>query len=62
MLEMSKKNNKTIWEMKLANELENIPEEIEKYIDENQIPTLEFQPIEDDYTEAYSNFYLTKVL
>jgi len=28
MLEMSKKNNKTIWEMKLANELENIPEEI----------------------------------
>ena len=28
MLEMSKKNNKTIWEMKLANELENMPEEI----------------------------------
>ena len=28
MLEMSKKNNRTIWEMKLANELENIPEEM----------------------------------
>ena len=28
MLEMSKKNKKTIWEMKLANELENLPEEI----------------------------------
>tara|TARA_B110000008_G_C16928264_1_gene547653 strand:+ start:163 stop:1542 length:1380 start_codon:yes stop_codon:yes gene_type:complete len=28
MLEMSKKNNKTIWEMKLANELENLPEEM----------------------------------
>ena len=28
MLEMSKKNNKTIWEMKLANELENLPEEV----------------------------------
>ena len=28
MLEMSKKHNKTIWEMKLANELENLPEEI----------------------------------
>ena len=28
MLDMSKKNKKTIWEMKLANELENLPEEI----------------------------------
>ena len=28
MLEMSKKSNKKIWEMKLANELENMPEEI----------------------------------
>ena len=28
MLEMSKKHNKTIWEMKLANELENLPEEM----------------------------------
>ena len=28
MLEMSKKNKKTIWEMKLAKELENLPEEI----------------------------------
>ena len=28
MLEMSKKNKKKIWEMKLANELENLPEEI----------------------------------
>jgi len=28
MLEMSKKHNKTIWEMKLANEVENIPEKI----------------------------------
>ncbi len=28
MLEMAKKNKKTIWEMKLANELENLPEAI----------------------------------
>ena len=28
MLEMSKKHDKTIWEMKLANEIENIPEKI----------------------------------
>lgn len=28
MLEMSKKHNKTIWEMKLANEIENIPEKM----------------------------------
>lgn len=40
---------------------ENIPEEIEKQIDENQIPVLEFQAAED-YKEAYSNFYLTEVL
>jgi len=40
---------------------ENISEEIEKHIGENQIPVLEFQAAED-YKEAYSNFYLTKVL
>lgn len=35
MLEMSKKSNKKIWEMKLANELENMPEEIlNKKLDE----------------------------
>jgi len=40
---------------------ENIPEEIEKHIADNQIPVLEYQSVED-YGEAYSNFYLTKVL
>ncbi|MCF6346803.1 MAG: glycogen/starch synthase [Flavobacteriaceae bacterium] len=40
---------------------ENIPDEIEKHIDEKQIPVLEFQSPED-YKEAYSNFYLTEVL
>ncbi len=40
---------------------ENIPEEIEQHIGKNKIPVLEFQSAED-YKEAYSNFYLTKVL
>ena len=36
---------------------ENIPEEIEKFILDNQIPVLDFESAED-----YSNFYLTEVL
>ncbi|HHC78985.1 MAG TPA: glycogen synthase [Flavobacteriia bacterium] len=40
---------------------EHLSEEIEKYIQENKIPVLAFQS-EEDYNEAYSNFYLTEVL
>ncbi|MGB5361680.1 MAG: glycogen/starch synthase, partial [Aureibaculum sp.] len=40
---------------------ENLPKEIETHIKEKQIPVLEFQSSED-YSEAYSNFYLTEVL
>ena len=40
---------------------EKISEEIENYLKDNKLPVLEYQPIED-YVEAYSDFYLTKVL
>jgi starch synthase len=40
---------------------ENIPEELENHIKEKQVPVLEFQSSED-YSETYSNFYLTEVL
>lgn len=40
---------------------ENLPEEIENHIKEKQVPVLEFQSSED-YSETYSNFYLTEVL
>lgn len=40
---------------------ENLPDEIEKLIQEKKIPMLDFHDSED-LTEAYSNFYLTEVL
>ena len=40
---------------------ENLPKEIEDHITENKVSVLDFQSA-DNYTEAYSNFYLTEVL
>ena len=40
---------------------EELSDEIENHIKTTQTPALDFQPF-DNFTEAYSNFYLTEVL
>tara|TARA_R110002073_G_scaffold279026_1_gene442773 strand:- start:6013 stop:6819 length:807 start_codon:yes stop_codon:yes gene_type:complete len=40
---------------------ENLPEAINEHIKASETPALDYQPF-DNFTEAYSNFYLTEVL
>ena len=40
---------------------ENLNDELNSFIDNLEIPVLDYQPLES-FTEAYSDFYLTKVL
>ena len=40
---------------------DNLSEKTTKLIDNLNVPVLDYQPIED-FKEAYSNFYLNKVL
>jgi len=40
---------------------EELSDAVEKHIENTNIPSLEYQPV-DNFTEAYSNFYLTEVL
>ena len=40
---------------------EDLPNDILEHIKLSGTPALDYQPF-DDFTEAYSNFYLTKVL
>ena len=40
---------------------ENLNDELNSFIDNLEIPVLDYQPLES-FTEAYTDFYLTKVL
>ena len=40
---------------------EDLSDEVIKHIETTNTPALDFHPI-DNFTEAYSNFYLTEVL
>ena len=40
---------------------EELEDDITKYIEKLDVPVLDFQP-QDDFSEAYTNFYLNRVL